>query len=95
MSAKELDSRAAEYFSIMETIEALQAEAGAIKDSLKAVMVDQATEELEGTGWRATWHTTNTSRFDNRRFKAEHADLYGEYTITGHSTRFTLNAISA
>ena len=95
MSTKELDSRAAEYFSIMETIEALQAEAEAIKDAMKAVMTEASTEELEGSGWRATWHTTHTSRFDSKKFKADHADLYGEYTIKGFSTRFTLNAISA
>ncbi len=47
MSTKEMDSRAAEYFSIMETIEALQAEAEAIKDAMKAVMTERGTEELE------------------------------------------------
>ena len=40
MSTKELDSRAAEYFSIMETIEALQAAAEAIKDAMKAAMTE-------------------------------------------------------
>lgn len=95
MSINEMDSKAQEYFSIMETIEALQAEAEAIKDSLKAVMVDQATEELEGHGWRATWHNTNNSRFDSKRFKADHADLYSAYTVKTTGTRFTLNAIGA
>lgn len=95
MNTKEMDNKAAEYFSIIETIEALQAEAEAIKDSLKAVMVDQATEELEGNGWRATWHNTNNTRFDSKRFKTEHADMYAAYTIKSTGTRFTLNAISA
>ena len=93
MSTKELDSRAAEYFSIMEQIEALQAEA--IKDSLKAVMVERTAEELEGNGWRATWHNTHNSRFDSRRFKVDHADLYSAYTVKTTGTRFTLNAIGA
>lgn len=95
MNATEMDNKAAEYFSIMETIEALQAEAEAIKDSLKAVMVDQATEELEGNGWRATWHNTNNTRFDSKRFKTEHADMYAAYTVKATGTRFTLNAIGA
>lgn len=95
MSTKELNSAAAEYFSIMATIETLQAEAEAIRDSMKAVMTDRGAEEIEGDGWRATWHTTKTSRFDNKRFKAEHGDLYAAYTVTGHGTRFTLNAITA
>ena len=95
MSTKELDSKAAEYFSIMETIEALQAQAEAIRDSMKAVMVEQSTEELEGTGWRATWHNTNNSRFDSKRFKADHAELYSAYTVKTTGVRFTLNAIGA
>ena len=95
MSINELDAKAATYFEIMEQIEQLQAEAMAIKDQLKVHMTDLSTEELEGAGWRATWHTTHTSRFDSKRFKADHAELYGAYTVRGFSTRFTLNAISA
>lgn len=95
MSIYELDSKAAAYFDIMAQIEALTAEAEAIKDSMKAVMVEKTTEELEGHGWRATWHNTNTSRFDSKKFKADHADLYSAYTVKGISTRFTLNAITA
>lgn len=95
MSTKELDSSAAEYFAIMESIEALQAQAEAIRDAMKAAMTEHGAEELEGSGWRATWHTTHTSRFDSKRFKADHAELYSEYTVKGYSTRFTLNAVGA
>ena len=93
MSIYELDSKAATYFDIMAQIEALTAEAEAIKDSMKAVMVEQTTEEIEGHGWRATWHTTKTSRFDSKKFKADHADLFDAYTVKGNSARFTLNPI--
>ena len=75
MSMNELDARATAYFYIMEQIDALTAEAEAIKDELKAVMVDSTAEELNGTGWRATWHNTTTTRFDSKAFKAAHADL--------------------
>ena len=95
MSINELDAKAAAYFEIMEQIEQLQTEAEDIKDQMKAHMTDASTEELEGHGWRATWHTTHTSRFDSKRFKADHADMYGAYTVRGFSTRFTLNAIRA
>ena len=57
-------------------------------------MLERETEELEGAGWRATWHNTNNSRFDNKRFKADHAELYGQYTVKTTGTRFTLNQIS-
>ena len=95
MSIIELNEKAATYFDLLAQIEALTAEAESIKDSMKAVMVDRATEELNGDGWRATWHNTNTSRFDSKKFKADHADLYMAYTVKGTSTRFTLNRLNA
>ncbi len=95
MSIDMMNAKAAAYFDLMEQIEQLQAEAEAIKDALKGQMLERSTEELEGNGWRATWHNTSNSRFDTKRFKADHADLYGQYTVKSTGTRFTLNKISA
>ena len=95
MSTIELNAKAATYFDLLAQIEELTAEAEAIKDVLKGVMVDRATEELNGTGWRATWHNTSTTRFDSRKFKAEHSDLYGVYSVKTNGTRFTLNRLNA
>lgn len=95
MSINEMNAKAATYFELLAQIEQLQAEAEAIKDSMKAQMVDTGSEELEGTGWRATWHNTSNSRFDSKRFKADHAELYSLYTVKTTGTRFTLNRIGA
>ena len=95
MSIIELNAKAAVYFDLLAQIEALTAEAEAIKDTLKGVMVERSTEELEGNGWRATWHNTTTSRFDSKRFKADHGDMYGAYTVKTTGTRFTLNRLNA
>ena len=95
MSIDMMNAKAAAYFDLMEQIEQLQAEAEAIKDALKGQMLEQATEVLEGAGWRATWHNTSNNRFDTKRFKADHGDLYGQYTVKSTGTRFTLNKISA
>lgn len=80
MSIDMMNAKAAAYFDLMEQIEQLQAEAEAIKDALKGQMLEQATEELEGAGWRATWHNTSNSRFDNKRFKADHDRRADGYT---------------
>ena len=95
MSTIELNEKAATYFDLLAQIEALTAEAEAIKDAMKGVMVERSTEELEGNGWRATWHNTTTSRFDSKRFKADHGDMYGAYTVKTTGTRFTLNRLNA
>ena len=93
MSMDMMNARVSTYFDLMAQIEQLQAEA--IKDELKGQMMERETETLEGTGWRAIWHNTKNSRFDGKRFKADHADLYDQYTVKTTGTRFTLNQISA
>ena len=95
MSINDLNAKASTYFDLMAQIEALTAEAESIKDTIKAAMVEIEQEQIEGDGWRATWHNTNTSRFDSKAFKAAHGDLYDQYTVKGMSTRFTLNTVTA
>ena len=95
MSMNELNKKAADYFAIQQMIAELTEQAEAIKDQMKAVMVENSTEEISGTGWRATWHNTTTNRFDSAAFKKAHADLYTAYCKPTTGTRFTLNAIKA
>lgn len=95
MSTDTMNAKVSTYFDLMAQIEQLQAEAEAIKDALKGQMLERETEELEGTGWRATWHNTSSSRFNTTKFKADHADLYDRYMVKSTGTRFTLNRISA
>ncbi len=95
MSIYEMNTQAEAYFSLLAQIEELQAEAEAIRDSFKAQMVERSTEELEGTGWRATWHNVTSSRLDSRKLKADMPELYAQYSKASTTCRFTLNAISA
>ena len=91
MSIQEINSVAKDLISVRQMIEELQAEAEALTDKLKGAMVDQGTEVLQGDGWKASWKNVNSSRFDSKRFKADHADLYGQYSKPTVTTRFTLN----
>lgn len=93
MITNELNQKARDYFALQEMIEELQAQAEAIKDDMKAAMVEQGVEELEGTDWRATWHNTITNRFDSSAFKKAHADLYSSFCKPTNGTRFTINTI--
>ena len=94
MSIFELDAKAATYFDLMEQIDALTAEAEAIKDTIKASMAEIEQEQIDGHGWRATWHNTTTNRFDSKSFKADHGELYRAYCKPTTGTRFTLNRIA-
>lgn len=92
MSIIELNSTAHDLMSVRAMIRELEAEAEALTDKLKAVMVERATETLEGDGWRATWKNVESTRFDSKSFKADHAELYGQCSKTTTTTRFVLSA---
>ena len=91
MSINELNSTAHDLMSVRAMIEELQAEAEALTDKLKTAMVDQGTEVLQGDGWKASWENVVSSRFDGKRFKADHSDLYDQYSKSTISTRFVLS----
>lgn len=91
MSIQEINTVAKDLISVRQMIEELQAEAEALTDRLKGAMVDQGTEVLQGDGWKASWKNVNSSRFDSKRFKADHADLYSAYSKATVSTRFVLS----
>ena len=90
-----LDQKAREYFEIQQQIAELEALAEAIKDAMKTAMIEAGKEELDGIGWRATWHNTTTSRFDSKAFQKEHGELYKSFCKPTTGTRFTLNQIKA
>ncbi len=50
MSMNELNTTARDLMSVWAMIEELQAEAEALTDKLKAAMVEQGTEALQGDG---------------------------------------------
>lgn len=91
MSTNELNTTARDLMSVRAMIEELEEEAQALTDKLKAAMVEQGTETLAGDGWKATWKNVSSSRFDSKAFKADHADLYGQYSKQTTTTRFVLS----
>ncbi len=92
MSENELNTVAHDLLAVRAMIEELQAEAEALTDKLKAAMVDRGQEVLTGDGWKASWKNVNSSRFDSKAFKADHADLYTEYSKPTTTCRFLISA---
>ncbi len=90
MSTIELNTTARNLMEIRQMIKELEAEAEALTDQLKAVMVERGDETLTGDGWKASWKNVTSSRFDSKAFKADHADLYGLYSKPTTTCRFTL-----
>ena len=95
MSNIEMNTKAQAYFDLLVQIEALQAEAEAIRDSFKSQMIDLSTEEIEGDGWRATWHNVTSKRLDSKSLKADMPELFAQYSKASTTCRFTLNKLNA
>lgn len=91
MSSRELDSKVSTLRELQSTIEQLQAEAEAIRDAIKAEMVEQGTEVLTGNGWKASWKVVESSRFDSKALKAADPATFARFTVTTRTSRFCVN----
>ena len=77
-----------EWESLMEEA---KAEADAIRDSIKAEMLERETEELIAGSYIIRWTSVLTSRFDTTGFKKVYGDLYKAFTKQTSSRRFTIS----
>ena len=91
MTIAELDTKVKDIRELQTMIDELTAELEAAKDAIKAEMVEQGREELTGNGWRATWKTVTSSRFDSKAFKAADPAAYQAFCKTSTVCRFCIN----
>ena len=73
-------------------MEEARAEAEAIRDSIKAEMLEREVEELTAGAYIIRWTSVLSNRFDTTGFKRAYADLYKQYTKQTASRRFTISA---
>lgn len=92
MSNNELNAVAHDLLSVRSMITELEAEAEALADKIKLAMVERGEEVLTGDGWKASWKNVTSARFDSKRFKADHADMYSAYSKATTTTRFVVSA---
>lgn len=86
MSTKELESKIRELRELQALIEEAQAEAEAIKNTIKATMGD--SEEVWAGGYRVTWKNVESARIDTKALKAAAPDLVARFTKTTITRRF-------
>ena len=92
MSKKELISKI-EYLQELEGfMEEIKAEADGIRDDIKALMLEEGTEEMEVGAYIVRWTSVLSNRFDSTAFKKIYGDLYKAFTKQVSSKRFTISA---
>lgn len=90
MSNNELTAKIRELKQLQALVEEANAEAEAIKDELKALMVENNTEEMTVDVYKVRYTTVKSSRFDSTAFKKTHADLYAQYSKQTETRRFSV-----
>ena len=72
-------------------MEEARAEAEAIRDSIKADMLEREVEELTAGAYIIRWTSVLSNRFDTTGFKKVYGDLYKAFTKQSTSRRFSIS----
>ena len=92
MSKNEIEARINALNEWEAIIADAQAEAEAIRDSIKQEMLDRDTEELVAGAYIVRWTSVLSDRFDTTGFKKVYGDLYKAFTKQVSSKRFSISA---
>ena len=90
MSKDKLTAKVRELKELKTMQEELNAEITAIEDEIKAVMLDNGTDEMTVDVYKLRYKLVESKRFDSTAFKATHAELYNQYTKTTTARRFSV-----
>ena len=90
MSQNEIASKIEQLKEWEAILEEAQAEAEALRDSIKQQMLEEDTEELAVGTYIIRWTSVLSNRFDSTAFKKEHGELYKSFTKQVASKRFTI-----
>ena len=91
MSKNELVAKIEALTEWEAVMEEAKAEADAIRDSIKAEMVERGTEELIAGSYIIRWTSVLSNRFDTTGFKKMYGDLYKAFTKQTNSRRFSIS----
>ena len=92
MSKNEIEARINALNEWEAIIADAQAEAEALRDEIKAEMLDRDTEELVAGAYIVRWTSVLSNRFDTTSFKKVYGDLYKAFTKQVSSKRFSISA---
>ena len=90
MSTVEITSKIDALKDLESLIEEAKAEAEALRDEIKAEMLNRNTEEMEVGQYIVRWTSVLTQRFDTTAFKKVMPDVYKAYTKQVSSRRFSI-----
>lgn len=90
MSTLELTNKIAQLQEWEQIANEAKAEAEAIKDELKQLMLNRGVEELEAGEHIIRYTSVISNRFDTTAFKKAYNEIYKAFTKQSTSRRFTI-----
>lgn len=90
MSTKDLAAKLRELKELKVMADELDAEITAIEDEIKAEMTARDVDEMTVDVYKVRWSAVTSSRFDSASFKKAMPDLYGKFTKTTTTRRFSV-----
>lgn len=88
MSTNEMETKVRELRQLQMLIEEAQAEAEAIKDTIKAAMGD--SETVQAGEYKVTWKPITTSRIDTTALRTALPEIAERFTRLTTTRRFTV-----
>ena len=92
MSINELETRIEKMQEWENLAAEAAAEAEAIRDIIKAEMLERNTEELQAGRFIIRFTSIVSNRFDSSAFKKVHGELYKAFCKVVNSKRFSISA---
>lgn len=86
MSNHELECKVRELRQLQALIDEAQAEAEAIRDTIKAHMGD--SEELHAGEYKVTWKAVKSSRIDTSALRKALPEIAERFTVSSSARRF-------
>ena len=90
MSANEMTAKVRELKELKAMAEELAQEITAIEDAIKAELTARNADEMTVDVYKIRWTKVTSSRFDTTSFKKAMPELYGQFTKTSESRRFSI-----
>lgn len=88
MTDKTIDAKVKKILELGEQIKELEKEQDKLKGDIQAVMGD--SEELVTKKYIITWVKFVSQKFDSKKFKEQHPDMYNIFAKASEARRFNI-----
>ena len=92
MTNRQLDNRVKKLQDLEAQIKALEMQADALRDELKADLTEKGADECNTGSFIIRWKEIISSRLDSKALKAAMPDVFTAYSKESSSRRFTITA---